>query len=428
MANNTHWGVLKGTHSKHYLTPTVCRVGRDAKANDVILLSQSISKKQCIIDATNINNTANSVVLTDLNSRNGTFINDGRIRNAAKSIYHGDIVRFGFDSNCYRLELANQPEIRAPVMQTKLDFDVQNNLAHRQDNSSSENVDTLDHPSSNHSNRHLNRESNNNAPPGSPAWKQLNRAPSLMRGISIGTGAGDDVTNQASKSSHKSNRPVVNTDPHNSTYVSVDSDQQNDMRTTINTFDSHKHAIATNHNMTSVSENNQNINNRKNHILSKTMSHDHTRSQPQLSSNTVPIHGCAQQRASFMQRQQIPPQKLNLHHTTPTTNNHNNIHNNIHSASTITHPNPSAQALNQGQTFQSQHYQQSLSRNPSCQTGDMFEMDAINAELKKLSQRETENNLEKFYDTVEKLSLDKSLNLLNMKIQYIVQLFKATVK
>eukprot|EP01083_Nonionella_stella_P291241 991104_1 len=103
----SHWAILKGSHSSHYLSRKKTRVGRDTNSNDVILLSQSISKRQCIIDASDLSN----IVITDENSRNGTFVNNQRIQNATVKIKHGDLIRFGFDANSYRLNLSNKPPI-----------------------------------------------------------------------------------------------------------------------------------------------------------------------------------------------------------------------------------------------------------------------------------------------------------------------------
>eukprot|EP01084_Bolivina_argentea_P244079 408978_1 len=111
--SDTHWAILKGSNSQHHLTQKKSHIGRDTNCNDVILLSQSISKKQCIINASNLSN----IVLTDQNSRNGTFVNNKRIQNSTIKIKHGDIIRFGFDSNCYRLELKHKPPINSPPPQ-----------------------------------------------------------------------------------------------------------------------------------------------------------------------------------------------------------------------------------------------------------------------------------------------------------------------
>ena len=42
MVDNNHWAILKGTHSKHYLSPKICRIGRDAKKNDVIFVISAV--------------------------------------------------------------------------------------------------------------------------------------------------------------------------------------------------------------------------------------------------------------------------------------------------------------------------------------------------------------------------------------------------
>lgn len=40
--------------------------------------------------------------IVDLNSMNGTFVNDGRIQDGACPLRSGDTVRFGYDKETYR--------------------------------------------------------------------------------------------------------------------------------------------------------------------------------------------------------------------------------------------------------------------------------------------------------------------------------------
>ena len=75
--NHSDWGILRGTQSRHSLFKDYLIVGRDPEYSDIILLSQSISKRQCVIER-NTDDKGNIYTLTDLNSRNGTFVNKNR--------------------------------------------------------------------------------------------------------------------------------------------------------------------------------------------------------------------------------------------------------------------------------------------------------------------------------------------------------------
>ena len=53
------------------------------------------------------NEDENSYLIHDLNSLNGTFINDCRVQNASVKINEEDIIRFGFNGLTFQL-LINQ--------------------------------------------------------------------------------------------------------------------------------------------------------------------------------------------------------------------------------------------------------------------------------------------------------------------------------
>ena len=57
-------------------------------------------------------------VLQDLNTANGTYVNDCRVQNAAVRLAPGDLIQFGHSSTSYELEVdAEQQHVRIEVME-----------------------------------------------------------------------------------------------------------------------------------------------------------------------------------------------------------------------------------------------------------------------------------------------------------------------
>ena len=50
-------------------------------------------------------------VLQDLNTAQGTYVNDVRVQNAAVRLAPGDIIRFGFGGTPYELNIENPPPV-----------------------------------------------------------------------------------------------------------------------------------------------------------------------------------------------------------------------------------------------------------------------------------------------------------------------------
>ena len=50
-------------------------------------------------------------VLQDLNTAQGTYVNDVRVQNAAVRLAPGDIVRFGYGGTPYELNIENPPPV-----------------------------------------------------------------------------------------------------------------------------------------------------------------------------------------------------------------------------------------------------------------------------------------------------------------------------
>jgi len=97
--------VMQGSHlGKEYKIPTPkCLIGR---GDDCHLKPQSeaISRRHCVIIT-----TENEVVVRDLNSRNGTYVNDERVAEEAV-LLHGDMLRVG----PLQFELVIEPSAAKP--------------------------------------------------------------------------------------------------------------------------------------------------------------------------------------------------------------------------------------------------------------------------------------------------------------------------
>jgi len=97
--------VLQGSHSgKELKIPTPkCLIGR---ADDCHLKPQSdaISRHHCVIIT-----SENEVVVRDLKSRNGTFVNEERVADEAV-LLHGDVLRVGTQ----QFELNIEPSVAKP--------------------------------------------------------------------------------------------------------------------------------------------------------------------------------------------------------------------------------------------------------------------------------------------------------------------------
>lgn len=50
-------------------------------------------------------------VLQDLNTTQGTYVNDVRVQNAAVRLAPGDVIRFGFGGTPYELNVDNPPPV-----------------------------------------------------------------------------------------------------------------------------------------------------------------------------------------------------------------------------------------------------------------------------------------------------------------------------
>jgi len=76
-------------------------VGR-AESNDIKIASRSVSSHHAELE---IEPSARppKMVVTDMGSRNATFVNEVRLLGSNRPVSWGDVVRFGYDTVTYRL-------------------------------------------------------------------------------------------------------------------------------------------------------------------------------------------------------------------------------------------------------------------------------------------------------------------------------------
>lgn len=84
------YGYLRGGGMSHELTAPITLLGRDPTC-DIAFASRSVSGRHASIEF-----GPDGALLRDLNSRNGTFVNDTRVQNASIPLAHGDVLRFGY--------------------------------------------------------------------------------------------------------------------------------------------------------------------------------------------------------------------------------------------------------------------------------------------------------------------------------------------
>ena len=83
-------GYLRGGETTYTLSTPSTLIGREP-ACDIVLESRSVSGQHATIEF-----SGDAAMLRDLNSRNGTFVNDTRVQNASIRLAHGDNIRFGY--------------------------------------------------------------------------------------------------------------------------------------------------------------------------------------------------------------------------------------------------------------------------------------------------------------------------------------------
>ncbi|XP_059807859.1 forkhead-associated domain-containing protein 1 isoform X3 [Hypanus sabinus] len=110
MSLNTMKGFLKGSSGIHPLKSKTTYIGR-LEDSDLCLKNGGIEDRHALIE---LSDTENCFVLQDLNSVNGTFVNDCRIQNAAVRLAPGDVLRFGFGGDSYEMAVETVPSVLCP--------------------------------------------------------------------------------------------------------------------------------------------------------------------------------------------------------------------------------------------------------------------------------------------------------------------------
>ncbi|KAF0975145.1 hypothetical protein FDP41_005898 [Naegleria fowleri] len=108
------YGYLRGTNESHYvLDKKRMIIGKNAETCDIVLPnSKTISGEHAKIEFRKASNNSYLCILTDLQSQNGTLVNDKRLYLdvTMKQLNSGDKLRFGFDNITYTIELLYDPE------------------------------------------------------------------------------------------------------------------------------------------------------------------------------------------------------------------------------------------------------------------------------------------------------------------------------
>ncbi|XP_048470852.1 forkhead-associated domain-containing protein 1-like [Rhincodon typus] len=103
-------GYLKTSNGIYTLKAKTTTIGR-LKESALCLQSGGIDDRHALIE---LNDSENCFVLQDLNSSNGTFVNDCRIQNAAVRLAPGDVLRFGTGGDAYELLVETVPSMFCP--------------------------------------------------------------------------------------------------------------------------------------------------------------------------------------------------------------------------------------------------------------------------------------------------------------------------
>jgi len=94
------------------LMPKLTTIGRDNC--DILIINNSIDLQHAVIE---FNDEDSSFTIHDLNSLNGTFVNDCRLTNASTLLTENDTVKFGFNGQAFQLciQQQQQPTLVTPI-------------------------------------------------------------------------------------------------------------------------------------------------------------------------------------------------------------------------------------------------------------------------------------------------------------------------
>ena len=104
-------GCLRSADIIYELLERKTKIGRGSNCDVVLTTSKSISSAHAVVL---FNGPLQQASLRDLNSTNGTFVNNVRVHNDVYPLESGDILRFGCDVQSYRFELGGDMPEYAP--------------------------------------------------------------------------------------------------------------------------------------------------------------------------------------------------------------------------------------------------------------------------------------------------------------------------
>ncbi|KAG9396712.1 FHA domain [Carpediemonas membranifera] len=113
--NRETLGRLRGADVIYSIDSPEIVIGRDPES-DIFIENRSISKKHAKI----IFEAPDTALFIDLNTTNGSFVNDERILGRAQYLRHHDVLRFGYNITSFRFEyisVLQNPEVEDKVHQ-----------------------------------------------------------------------------------------------------------------------------------------------------------------------------------------------------------------------------------------------------------------------------------------------------------------------
>lgn len=114
MSRNTKAFLRANDGSYFALSPKVTTVGKEGC--DILLQSNGVDHQHALIE---YSEQEDCYVLQDLNTAQGTYVNDVRVQNAVVRLAPGDTVRFGYGGMPYELNIENPPPISYPPVQQR---------------------------------------------------------------------------------------------------------------------------------------------------------------------------------------------------------------------------------------------------------------------------------------------------------------------
>ncbi|ELT87041.1 hypothetical protein CAPTEDRAFT_113758 [Capitella teleta] len=99
-------GYLKNQEGIFQLAPKVTTVGKEGC--DLVIPTHGVDYQHAVIE---FSQQEDCFVLQDLNTAQGTYVNDCRVQNAAVRLAPGDIIRFGFGGLPYELDVENSSQV-----------------------------------------------------------------------------------------------------------------------------------------------------------------------------------------------------------------------------------------------------------------------------------------------------------------------------